>query len=233
MRKLRVEHLGCVKYAPMFALQRKRHREVVAGEQDDTLFLLQHSPVVTLGRNRPDVHVLLSPEELERRGIEYVVTDRGGDVTYHGPGQLVVYPILALEPQDRDIRKYVAALEEIILRTAADFGVRAQRVDGLRGIWVGSNKLAAIGVRIATWATMHGFALNVTIEPADFGVIVPCGLHDKGVATLQQLAAEAVHWQDVCAAVVQHAGEVLQRGVYAAEATPLESVAEVALEGSV
>lgn len=95
MRKLRVEHLGCVKYAPMFALQRKRHREVVAGEQDDTLFLLQHSPVVTLGRNRPDVHVLLSPEELERRGIEYVVTDRGGDVTYHGPGQLVVYPILA------------------------------------------------------------------------------------------------------------------------------------------
>jgi len=205
----------------MLARQRRRHQEVRDGA-DDTLFLLEHSPVVTLGKNSGAKNVLLSPELLARRGIELVETDRGGDVTYHGPGQLVGYPILLLRRDERDVGAYVFALEEILIRTVADFGVTAQRVAGLRGIWVGNEKIAAIGVRIACWTTLHGFALNVNTDLDGFACIVPCGLHDRGVTSLQKVLGKTLDMTEVIAHLTPHAGAVLHRTIVPAPASSLE-----------
>ena len=208
--------LGRLAYGPALALQERCHAAVLAGA-DDSLLLVEHPPVVTLGRNGGAQNLLRGPAELAAAGIELVETGRGGDVTYHGPGQLVVYPILQLQPEEQDIRAYVTRLEEIILRTAADFGVIAERQAGLRGIWVGQNKLAAIGVRLVRWATLHGFALNVSGELAGFEHIVACGLHGRGVTSLARLAAAAPAWDVVQARIVHHAGAVLARTTYFSE----------------
>ncbi|MEK7703782.1 MAG: lipoyl(octanoyl) transferase LipB [Myxococcota bacterium] len=208
---LRIEVMGRVPYRPMLALQEQRHAEVKAGVAEDTLFLLEHEPVLTTGKNRGAEHVLASMLTLAARGIEVVETSRGGDVTYHGPGQLVGYPIVKLRPGEQDIRRYVERLEEILIRTAADFGVLATRVEGLRGIWVGDSKLAAVGVRIAEWTTLHGFALNVEPQPDGFALIVPCGLHGRGVTSLAQLLGTAPCMEEVRTRVAHHAGAVLRR----------------------
>lgn len=223
-RPLRVERLGRVPYAPMLALQEARHAAVAAGDVDDTLFLLEHPKVVTLGRNSGAGHVLLSEAALRARGFDYCVTGRGGDVTYHGPGQIVGYPILALDEPERDIKAYVYRLEEVLIRTAADFGVTAERVAGLRGIWVGNDKLAAIGVRLARWVTMHGFALNVSTDLDDFGVMVPCGLHGRGVTSLTRLLQRDVALAAVEARLEAHCAAVLERPSYRAAASAWDSV---------
>src|SRR5690349_6586442 len=143
-RPLWVERLGRVAYAPMLARQEERHTQVLAGEHDDTLFVLEHEPVVTLGRNAHAENVLLPADVLRARGIDVFPTGRGGDVTYHGPGQVVGYPIIALGDGERDVRRYVTCLEEIMIRAAHDFGVTADRVDGMHGVWVGGAKLGAV-----------------------------------------------------------------------------------------
>ena len=213
--------MGQVPYGPMLALQQARHEAVCTGTAADTLFLLEHAPTVTLGRNSGDDHILVSDAELRRRGVDFFVTGRGGDVTYHGPGQIVGYPILALDEAERDVKRYVFLLEEILIRTAADFGVQATRQEGLRGIWVGDNKLAAIGVRLARWVTMHGFALNVSCDLQAFDLIVPCGLHGRGVTSLCQLTDTAVSVSEVQDALVKHSATVLQRIPCAAAPSPL------------
>jgi lipoyl(octanoyl) transferase len=194
VRELEVRHLGLISYAEGLALQQQLVEERKAGRIPDQLLLLEHSPVITLGvRARHDrSHVLASPEVLEARGVEVFETGRGGDVTYHGPGQLVGYPILDLRPDRCDVHRYVRDIEEALIRTSAAFGVEAGRSPGLTGVWVANEKLAAIGVRIARWITSHGFAFNVTTALEHFDLIVPCGISDKGVTSLQKLLGRPV-----------------------------------------
>lgn len=213
-RALRVERMGRVAYAPMHALQEQRHAQVRDGTQDDTLFLLEHEPVITLGRNSSDEHVLVPRNQLQALGIDLFKTGRGGDVTYHGPGQIVGYPIIKLDEEERDVVRYVGYLEEAMIRTARDFGVRAERVPGLRGIWVGNDKIGAVGVRVAEWVTLHGFAFNVSTTPADFSAIVPCGLHGRGVTSLRQILGEPPSVDAVMDRLAVHAGDLLVRETY-------------------
>jgi len=222
-RCLRIERMGRVAYGPMLELQQRRHAEVSAGTSDDTLFLLEHEPVITLGKNSGRGHVLASPAALAEAGVELFETGRGGDVTFHGPGQLVGYPIVALQEPERDIKRYVGCLEEVMIRTARDYGVTAARVDGLRGIWVGNDKLGAVGVRIANWATLHGFALNVAREVPGFELIVPCGIRGRGVTSLSRACGRDLALDEVIARVSEHAATVLDRKGLDREPTPLSS----------
>jgi lipoyl(octanoyl) transferase len=198
VRPLIVRRLGRIGYAEALALQEDLVRRRQANEVDDTLLLLEHEPVFTLGRNARAANVLLPAEQLRERGFDLHEVGRGGDVTYHGPGQVVGYPILDLSPDRRDVHRYVRDLEEVMIRTCADYGVTAGRIAGLTGCWVGDDKIGAIGVRISRWVTSHGFAFNVTPEAlAPFRLIVPCGIRDKGVTTLETAAGRAVPIQDV------------------------------------
>ena len=202
-RHLTVRRLGLIPYADALELQRQLVEQRQAGAIGDQLLLLQHPPVITLGvKARNDrSHVLETPEGLAARGIELVETGRGGDVTYHGPGQLVGYPIIDLNPDRRDVHRYVRDLEEVLIRAVGDFGVIAGRSAGLTGVWVGDAKLAAIGVRIARWVTSHGFALNVGTNLDHFRLIVPCGIADKTVTSLDELSGRAVPMNSVESAV--------------------------------
>ena len=204
MQVMEVRRLGVVPYAEGLELQKRLVDERRAGRIPDQLVLLEHPPVITLGvKARSDrSHVLATPAALEAEGVELFETGRGGDVTYHGPGQLVGYPILDLRPDRCDVHRYVRDLEEVMIRTAAAFGTSAGRAAGLTGVWVGREKLAAIGVRIARWITSHGFAFNVTTDLAHFDFIVPCGIPDRGVTSLRRLLGRDVAMSDVEDAVV-------------------------------
>lgn len=208
---LTIERLGRMAYAPALALQEARHAALIAGRGEETLFLLEHEPVVTLGKNSGEEHVLASRDVLARLGVELQRATRGGDVTYHGPGQLVGYPILRLGAGEQDIKGYVWRLEEILIRTVGDFDITAERRAGKRGIWVGNDKLAAVGVRIASWTTLHGFALNVAVDLSRFELIVPCGLADAGVTSLGKLLGTAPPMALVEERVIVHAAAVLER----------------------
>ena len=189
MRALEVRRLGLVPYADALALQKSLVEQRQAGRIDDLLLLVEHPHVLTLGVRGDGgrAHILATPEALAARRVAVYETGRGGDITYHGPGQLVGYPIIDLKPDRCDVHRYVRDLEEVLIRTAADCGVQAGRIEGLTGVWVGSEKLAAIGVRIARWVTSHGFALNVATDLDYFQLIVPCGISDRGVTSLGRL----------------------------------------------
>ena len=191
---MEVRRLGRVGYADGLALQRALVEDRRAGRVDDLLLLLEHPHVLTLGvrGDRGRSHILVPQDLLDSRGVEVHETGRGGDITYHGPGQIVGYPILDLRPDRCDVHRYVRDLEEVLIRVAADFGVTASRVEGLTGVWVGRNKLAAIGVRIARWITSHGFALNVSTDLDYFNLIVPCGIADRGVTSLARLLGRPI-----------------------------------------
>jgi lipoyl(octanoyl) transferase len=198
-RVIDVRRLGLVPYPEALDLQRSLVDERRAGRIHDTLLLLQHPPVLTLGVRGDGgrAHILASGEALSARGISVHETGRGGDVTYHGPGQIVGYPIVDLKPDRCDVHRYVRDLEEVLIRTARDYGIAAERVSGLTGVWVGAEKLAAIGVRIARWITSHGFAFNVSTDLDDFQLIVPCGIADRGVTSLERLLGRTVELADV------------------------------------
>lgn len=188
-RRLAVHRLGRVPYGPTHTLQKRLQAARSAGAIGDTLLVLEHDPVVTLGRGTHPENLLLSREALAARGVEVHEAGRGGDVTYHGPGQLVLYPIVDLSPDRQDVRRYVSDLEETMIRTCARFGVQAARVPGMNGAWVaagtpGARKIGAVGVRISRWVTLHGLALNVSTDLDGFSVIVPCGIRDHGVTSL-------------------------------------------------
>ena len=189
MPRLEVRRLGLVAYADALELQRALVEERKADHIDDTLLLVEHPPVLTLGVRGDGgrSHIVAGPDILRSQGIEVLETGRGGDITYHGPGQLVGYPIIDLKPDRCDVHRYVRDLEDVLIRTAAAYGIEAGRVEGLTGVWVGREKLAAIGVRIARWITSHGFALNVTTDLDYFSLIVPCGIADRGVTSLARL----------------------------------------------
>ncbi|MGB5813550.1 MAG: lipoyl(octanoyl) transferase LipB, partial [Polyangiales bacterium] len=173
-----------IDYAESLAMQQRLQARRIAGDIDDVVLLLEHDPVLTLGRSARKHHVLASADTLEARGVSVHEVGRGGDVTYHGPGQLVAYPIIDLKPDRKDVRKYVWSLEETMIRTCGDLGVEASRIDGLNGAWVGSRKVGAVGVRISRWVTMHGLAINANPDLSHFSWIVPCGIADKEVTSL-------------------------------------------------
>jgi lipoyl(octanoyl) transferase len=212
MRPLDVRRLGLMGYADALALQRTLVTERQAGQVDDLLLLVEHPPVLTLGVRGDGgrLHILASDADLSARGIEIFEAGRGGDVTYHGPGQMVGYPIVDLNPDRRDVHRYVRDIEEVLIRVADDFNVEAVRVPGLTGVWVGHEKLAAIGVRISRWVTSHGFALNVSTNLDDFNLIVPCGIADRGVTSLARLGVNASR-AEVEARVVARFAEVFER----------------------
>ena len=211
MRRCELHQLHVVTYENGMRLQQRlvemRQRE----EIDDQLLLLEHPPVITLGRGGDVSNLLASPDALRRERVRYFETTRGGDITYHGPGQLVGYPILHLGEGKRDVRKYVTNLEEVLIRTVAEYGITAERAEGKRGIWVGNEKIAAIGVRIARWVTSHGFALNVTTNLEHFRFITPCGLHGTGVTSIEKLTGRRVPLDEVREVAARHFADIFQR----------------------
>lgn len=180
-------------------------------EIPDHLLLLEHPPVITLGRGGDTNNLLADAAELKRFGVRFYETTRGGDITYHGPGQIMGYPIIHMGEGNRDVRKYVTKLEEVLIITLAEYGVAAQRQDGRRGVWVGNEKVAAIGVRIARWVTSHGFALNVSSALDHFSLITPCGLRGTGVTSVQRLTGRDIQPDEVRVALGRIFAEVFER----------------------
>jgi lipoyl(octanoyl) transferase len=204
---LLVRYLGRVPYGEGLRIQEELVELRQRGEID-TLLLLEHPRVVTLGRGANPGHLLMTREEMRRRGVEVFETGRGGDVTYHGPGQLVGYPILLLPPSRRDLHRLLRDVEEVLLGVASDFAIEAQRVEGLTGIWVGREKLAAIGMRVSRWVTSHGFALNVSTDLSGFDLIVPCGIRGRGVTSLSRLLGREVAMREAAVSAARHFARV-------------------------
>jgi lipoyl(octanoyl) transferase len=211
MRVCELRNLQLVTYENGMRLQQRmvelRQEEAIP----DQLLLLEHPAVITLGRGG-DVRNLLAPAgTLASERVRFYETTRGGDITYHGPGQLVGYPIVHLGEGNRDVRKYVTKLEEVLIRTVAEYGITAARADGKRGIWIGNDKIAAIGVRIARWVTSHGFALNVSTNLDHFRLITPCGLHGTGVTSIAHLAGREIAMDEVRTIVAAKFAEIFER----------------------
>ena len=201
MRTLEVRDLGRVTYSESLALQKDLVQKRKAAQIPDQLLIVEHPHVITLGRNGNMSNLLASEEILGRAGIEFHPTDRGGDITYHGPGQVVGYPIFDLREWKRDVVAFVRTLEQVILGALAEFGIEAERVPGCTGVWINGKKVAAIGVHISRWVTSHGFALNHTTDLTYFQYIVPCGL-TKPVTSMQELGCNASR-EDVVTALVR------------------------------
>jgi lipoyl(octanoyl) transferase len=204
------EDLGRLGYREAWDRQLAYVERLKRGAGEDRLLFVEHPHVVTLGRNARIENVLASPERLMQLGIELHETDRGGDVTYHGPGQIVGYPLLDLTKWKRDVAAYLRALEEVLILVLADYGLRGERSPGATGVWVGDAKVAAIGVHLSRWITSHGFALNVTTDLSYFSHIVPCGL-SRPVTSMERLLGAAPERAAIQAAVVQRFGKVFER----------------------
>ena len=213
MRTCQIVDLGLVGYAEAYALQKRivaaRKTEAIG----DVLLLCEHPHVITQGRNGKREHLLVSEHVLRQKGMEYYETSRGGDITYHGPGQIVGYPILNLGAIRRDVVWYVRTLEEAMIQATAEFGIKAERVAGKTGIWVRvgntEEKLAAIGVHISRWVTSHGFAYNVSTDLRNFDLIVPCGIAECRVTSLEKLLGRSVEEKEVSPRIAKHLGELL------------------------
>ena len=210
LRAIEVRRLGVVPYVDALTRQRELVADKQANRIGNLLLLVEHPHVLTLGARGDGgrSHILASPETLAARRVEVCETGRGGDVTYHGPGQIVGYPIIDLKPDRCDVHRYVRDLEEVLIRVARDYDIVAARVQGLTGVWVGRDKLAAIGVRIARWVTSHGFALNVTTDLGYFDLIVPCGIAGRGVTSLARLLGREIDVRKVQDRLVAHFLEV-------------------------
>ena len=221
MNEILVTDLGLVSHAEAYALQKRVVAARKAGAIDDVLLLCEHPHVITQGRNGKREHLLASEHILRQKGVEFFETSRGGDITYHGPGQIVAYPLLNLGAIRRDVVWYVRMLEEAMIRTTAEFGIEAKRVAGKTGVWVGAEsreeKLAAIGVHISRWVTSHGLAYNVSTDLRYFDLIVPCGIADRKATSLEKLLGRDVAKDDVKPRLAHHLADVF--GLRAREAT--------------
>ena len=213
MRQLDVRRLGLVSYQDALALQRSLVEERRAGRIPDTLLLLQHPAVITVGVKGDGgrSNVIADALRLGQLGIEISETGRGGDVTYHGPGQIVGYPILDLRPDRCDVHRYVRDLEGVMIGVCDEYGVKAGRIEGLTGTWIGDEKIGAIGIRISRWITSHGFAFNVSTNLEHFDLIVPCGIQDRGVTSLERATARTIPLGEVEDAVIRQFCVVFQR----------------------
>jgi lipoyl(octanoyl) transferase len=204
-------NLDTVPYEEAFALQK---RLVTMRSQDaicDTLILLEHPPVFTVTRKAALNNILASPDELEDKGISLCKTNRGGDITYHGPGQIVGYPIMNLKDHGKDLHKYIRNIEEIIISLLMDYGISAHRDKANPGVWIGDEKIAAIGIAVkSSWTTMHGFAFNVNPDLNNYSLIVPCGLTNKGITSLSKLLGTPISMEEVREKVIHHYAEVFK-----------------------
>jgi lipoyl(octanoyl) transferase len=223
-----VVDLGLIAYAPAFELQQQLVEARKAGAIPDVLLLCEHPPVITLGRNGHRKHLRASEHLLAQMNIEFHTSDRGGDITYHGPGQIVAYPILDLAEHRRDIRWHVDALEETMIRASADLGVDAKRRGGCRGIWVdtptGEEKLGALGVHLSRWVSSHGFAYNVSTDLRFYDLIVPCGIVGKGVTSIERILGRTVSPNEVSPRLVSHFAAVFDCHVEAVSRDGLSQV---------
>ncbi len=205
---LSVVNLQRTRYKSTWDLQRRIFDKRVAGKCSDVLLLNEHDHVYTLGKGSNDNHLLAANAELKAKGIDVFHNDRGGDVTYHGPGQLVGYPILDLNNYYLDIHRYLRDLEEVIIRTLAEYRITGHRDENFTGVWVSNEKIAAIGVKVSHWVTMHGFALNVNTDLSYFDRIIPCGIFHKGVTSLERLLGRNVLMNEVSEKIAVHFGRV-------------------------
>lgn len=221
LKPLEVRRLGTVPYAEALALQRALVEERRADRIPDLLLLLQHPAVITLGVKGDGgrSNIMATPERLAALGIDVHEAGRGGDVTYHGPGQIVGYPIVDLRPDRCDVHRYVRDLEEVMIRVCGEYGLHAGRIEGLTGAWIGAEKIGAIGVRISRWITSHGFAFNVGTNLQHFQLIVPCGISDRGVTSLERATGRRLPLAEVEGAVVRHFAGVFNRQVEAPAAS--------------
>ncbi|MDE7160572.1 MAG: lipoyl(octanoyl) transferase LipB [Muribaculaceae bacterium] len=210
-----IKHLGLAPYRPVWDIQKRLHTEMVNKKREgekvsgEWLLTVEHTPVITLGKHAKEENLLFSPERLLERGVECIRIERGGDVTYHGPGQLVIYPILDLELHHLGVRAYVNLLEEAVIRTIAEYGVRGERIEGASGVWIGGGtpqerKICALGVKCTRFVTMHGLALNVNTDLTGFSLINPCGFIDKGVTSLEKETGAKLDFNAIRGTLVRH-----------------------------
>jgi len=222
--ELWVVDLGRRRYGEVLELQRSVARSRIAGDVgEDVLLLVEHEPVITLGRSSKDAHLLANPAQLAARGVELFEVERGGDITFHGPGQLVGYPIVDLKRHRLDLHWYLRQVEETLIRALSQFGLRGERVERYTGVWTGGRKIASIGVHARDWVTWHGFALNVSTELSFFDLIVPCGIPQVQMTSLQRELGRDVSMQQVVDVVAGAAGEVFGLTARAADLSSLES----------
>jgi lipoate-protein ligase B len=224
MKEVRVIFLGRTKYDEAWELQRETVERRRTGGAPDTLLLTEHDHVYTIGKGGNDLHLLAGERELREKGIEVYHNDRGGDVTYHGPGQLVGYPILDLTGFTPDLHHYLRDLEEVIIRAIGAYGVRGERIEDYTGVWVGGEKICAIGIKSSRWITMHGFALNVTTDLSYFRRIIPCGIFERGVTSLAEILGREVPLDEVVGRVTEEFGRVF--GATMRESAPAEILRE-------
>lgn len=201
-KECKVLKLGIVDYGKAYELQKSLLQEKIEGSNVDYLILLQHNPVITIGRNGNNKNILVSESLLKSHKIELYEIERGGDVTYHGPGQITGYPIIDLRHFKKDVHWYIRNLEEVIIRVLSEYGIKGKRVDEYTGVWVGDEKIAAIGVAIKRWITFHGFAFNVYPDLSYFKLINPCGITDKGVTSLEKVLGCKVNIKEVEQAII-------------------------------
>jgi len=199
-----VLELGLIEYQEAYHLQRTLHQQRVEGKISDVLLLLEHPPTITIGKSGTLDNVLVSRERLAQEGMSLFFIERGGDVTYHGPGQLVGYPIVDLRQRGRDLHCYVKKLEEVILRTLRDFSIDGDRDEGHPGVWVNEQEIAAIGLSLRRWVSMHGFALNIDIDLEHFSFINPCGFSDKRATSMSKILGSQVPMQDATNSLISH-----------------------------
>ena len=205
---IRAIRLGPTCYKPVWDLQRDIFEGRVRGLGEDVLLLTEHFHVYTLGRGSDPDHLLAGGAELKQTGAEVYDVDRGGDITYHGPGQIVGYPILNLNDYYADIHRYLRDIEEVIIRTLSGFGIKSYREGGYTGVWAGGGKVAAVGVKVNRWITMHGFALNVNTDLSYFDRIIPCGIFHKGVTSMERIKGNMIPLEDVFNKVAENFGKV-------------------------
>jgi lipoate-protein ligase B len=203
-----VQNIGQKSYKAVWDLQKEMQQQRIKGEIDDTLILVEHDPVYTLGKNANEDHLLQSRDE----SIDVFNIERGGDITFHGPGQLVAYPILDLSNYKKSVSWYMRTLEQVLIDTLIEFKITAHRNDGLTGVWVGDEKIAALGVRISRWVTMHGFALNVNPDLSFYDGIIPCGIFDHGVTSMEQLLGETQNSDNVKNMVIEKFNKYFIKG---------------------
>lgn len=208
LRECRVLNLGLCDYQEAYALQKQLLCRRIEKSIPDTLVLLQHPPVFTIGRKGSRKNILVNSDILYREGIEVYETDRGGDITYHGPGQIVVYPILDLNQHSKDVHRAINLYEEVIIRLLARHSLKGYRIAQYPGIWVENKKICALGIGLSNWVTYHGFALNVNTDLSHFGYITPCGITDRGVTSMKRAIGRNVDENAVAGDLVQLFGEV-------------------------
>ncbi len=224
---VRAVDLGATEYASCWSLQRQLFDLRLADMISDTLLLTEHQPVYTIGRSGNPNHLLASPSELQERGIALYCNDRGGDITFHGPGQLVGYPILNLNNYYLDLHRYLRDIESVIINLLGRFGILASRIEGYTGVWVGNDKICAIGIKSSRWVTMHGFALNVSTDLHYFDRIIPCGIFEKGVTSMRELLGREVTVTEVVPVLLREFAGVFHVSIERA------SINEICPEGGI